>query len=77
VAAGPEGSLETSSYPSAPLVLPAVHGGCAEMDTVVPLVQRLAKHIEQLVALPDDFARKRSESTKSSVIAAAATMSAS
>jgi hypothetical protein len=34
-------------YPSAPLVIPAKHGGCAEMHPVVPLVQALAKHIEQ------------------------------
>ena len=42
-------------YPSAPLVLPAKHGGCAEMHPVVLLVQALAKHIEQLVALPDEL----------------------
>jgi hypothetical protein len=31
--------LATRAYPSAPLVLPAVHGGCAEMHPVVRLVQ--------------------------------------
>jgi hypothetical protein len=40
-------------YPSAPFVFPSALGGCPEAHPVVPMVQALAKHIEQLVALPD------------------------
>ena len=40
-------------YPSAPLLFPSARGGCPEAHPVVPMVQALAKHIEQLVALPD------------------------
>jgi ribonuclease HI len=40
-------------YPSAPFVFPSARGGCPEAHPVVPMVQALAKHIEQLVALPD------------------------
>ena len=40
-------------YPSAPFLFPSARGGCPEAHPVVPMVQALAKHIEQLVALPD------------------------
>jgi ribonuclease HI len=40
-------------YPSAPLLFPSARGGCPEAHPVVLMVQALAKHIEQLVALPD------------------------
>jgi len=42
-------------YPSAPLAFPSARGGCPEAHPVVPMVQALAKHIEQLVALPDEL----------------------
>jgi len=42
-------------YPSAPIVFPSEHGGCPVAHPLVPLVQALAKHIEQLVALPDEI----------------------
>ena len=42
-------------YPSAPFLLPSARGGCPEAHPVVPMVQALAKHIEQLVALPDEL----------------------
>ena len=42
-------------YPSAPLLLPSARGGCPEAHPVVLMVQALAKHIEQLVALPDEL----------------------
>ena len=42
-------------YPSAPLVFPSARGGCPEAHPVVPMIQALAKHIEQLVALPDEL----------------------
>ena len=42
-------------YPSAPFLLPSARGGCPEVHPVVPMVQALAKHIEQLVALPDEL----------------------
>ena len=42
-------------YPSAPLTLPSAHGGSPVSHPRVLLVQALAKHIEQLVALPDDL----------------------
>jgi hypothetical protein len=41
------------SCPTAPFVFPSARGGCPEAHTGVPMVQALAKHIEQLVALPD------------------------
>ena len=44
-----------TGYPSAPLMLPSEHGGCPVEHPRVLLVQALAKHIEQLVALPDDL----------------------
>ena len=44
-----------AGYPSAPLTLPGDHGGCPVTHPRVLLVQALAKHIEQLVALPDDL----------------------
>ncbi len=40
-------------YSSAPFVFPSARGGCPEEHQVVPMVQALVKHIEQLVALPD------------------------
>ncbi len=42
-------------YPSAPLSIPSARGGCPDAHPVVPMVQALAKHIEQLVALPDEL----------------------
>ena len=42
-------------YPSAPLAFPSACGGCAEMHPLVPMIQALAKHVEQLVALPDEL----------------------
>ncbi len=36
-------------YPSAPLSFPSACGGCAEMHPLVPMIQALAKHVEQLV----------------------------
>ena len=42
-------------YPSAPLSFPSARGGCPEAHPVVTMVQALAKHIEQLVALPDEL----------------------
>jgi hypothetical protein len=42
-------------YPSAPLSFPSARGGCPEAHPVVPMVQALAKHIEQHVALPDEI----------------------
>ena len=42
-------------FPSAPLTLPSEHGGSPVTHPRVMLVQALAKHIEQLVALPDDL----------------------
>jgi hypothetical protein len=39
-------------YPSAPIVFSSAWGGCTEAHPVVPMIQPLAKHIEQLVALP-------------------------
>ena len=44
-----------TGYPSAPLMLPSEHGGCPVAHPRVLLVQALAKHIEQLVALSDDL----------------------
>ena len=43
-----------SGSPCAPLSLPSEHGGSHVAHPRVMLVQALAKHIEQLVALPDD-----------------------
>ena len=45
----------TPSYAAAPFRLPSENGGCPEVQPRVILVQALAKHIEQLVALPDDL----------------------
>jgi ribonuclease HI len=42
-------------YPSAPLVFPSARGGCPVAHPVVHMIQALAKHIEQLVALPDEL----------------------
>jgi len=42
-------------YPSAPLLLPEENGGCATAHPRVLLIQALATHIEQLVALPDQL----------------------
>ena len=42
-------------YPSAPLVFPGEHGGCPVAHPIVSMVQALAKHLEQLVALPDEI----------------------
>ena len=42
-------------FPSAPLTLPSDHGGCPLAHPRVLLIQALSKHIEQLVALPDDL----------------------
>jgi hypothetical protein len=42
-------------YPSAPLAFPSACGGCAEMHPLVPMIQALAKHVEQLVALPEEL----------------------
>jgi hypothetical protein len=41
------------SYLSALQVFPSARGGCPKAHPVVTMVQALAKHIEQLVALPD------------------------
>ena len=45
----------TPGYAAAPFRLPSDNGGCPEVQPRVILVQTLAKHIEQLVALPDDL----------------------
>ena len=45
-------------FPSAPLTLPSEHGGSPVTHPRVLLVQALAKHIEQLVALPDDLRKE-------------------
>ena len=42
-------------YASAPLMFPSRCGGCPVVHPKVILVQALAKHIEQLVALPDEL----------------------
>ena len=42
-------------YPSAPLLLPVENGGSATPHPRVLLIQALATHIEQLVALPDQL----------------------
>ena len=42
-------------FPSAPFTFPADQGGCPVAHPLVHLVQALAKHIEQLVALPDEL----------------------
>ena len=42
-------------YPAAPLTVPSTHGGSPVMHPCVPMIQALAKHIEQLVALQDDL----------------------
>ena len=42
-------------FPSAPFSFPADQGGCPVAHPLVHLVQALAKHIEQLVALPDEL----------------------
>jgi len=42
-------------YASAPLLLPSRCGGCPVAHPKVIMVQALAKHIEQLVALPDEL----------------------
>ncbi len=42
-------------YPSVPLMFPGEHGGCPVTHPVVPMIQALATHIEQLVALPDEL----------------------
>ena len=45
-------------FPSAPLTLPSEHGCSTVTHPRVLLVQALAKHIEQLVALPDDLRKE-------------------
>ena len=45
----------TPSYAGAPFRLPSDNGGCPEVQMRVILVQALAKHIKQSVALPDDL----------------------
>ena len=45
----------TPSYAAAPFQLPSENGGCPEVQPRVILVQARAKHVEQLVALPDDL----------------------
>ncbi len=42
-------------YPFAPLLFPSARWGCPEARHVVPMIKALAKHIEQLVALPDEL----------------------
>ena len=42
-------------YPSSPLQLPSDHGGTPVAHPRVILIQALAKHVEQLVALPDEI----------------------
>jgi len=42
-------------FPSAPLMFPREYGGCPGTHPVVPMIQALATHIEQLVALPDEI----------------------
>ena len=42
-------------FPSAPLMFPSADGGCPVAHPLVPMVQALAKHVEQLVALPDEL----------------------
>ena len=43
------------SFASAPLILPSDKGGCPVDHPLVHLIQALAGHIEQLVALPDEL----------------------
>jgi hypothetical protein len=43
------------SFASAPLMFPSADGGCPVAHPVVLMVQALAKHVEQLVALPDEL----------------------
>ena len=43
------------SFASAPLTLPSENGGCPVEHPRVHLIQALAGHIEQLVALPDEL----------------------
>ena len=45
----------TPSYAAAPFLLQIENGGCPQVQPLVILVQALAKHIEPLVALPDDL----------------------
>ena len=45
----------TPGFASAPLMFPSDVGGCPVAHPVVPMVQALAKHVEQLVALPDEL----------------------
>ena len=45
----------TPGFPSGPLTLLSERGGCPVAHPVVPMIQALSKHIEQLVALPDDL----------------------
>ena len=45
----------TPGYPAGPLSLPSERGGCPVAHPVVAMIQALSKHIEQLVALPDDI----------------------
>ena len=42
-------------FPSAPFLFPSDQGGCPVAHPRVHLVQALSKHIEQLVALPDEL----------------------
>ena len=42
-------------FPSSPLQLPSDHGGNPVAHPRVILIQALATHIEQLVALPDEI----------------------
>ena len=45
----------TPGFPSGQLTLPSERGGCPLEHPIVSMIQALSKHIEQLVALPDDL----------------------
>ncbi len=47
------GGLEAASWP--PSCTALVRQRCSEAHPVVPMIQALAKHMEQLVALPDEL----------------------
>ena len=49
----------TPGFLSGPLTLPSEPGGCPVAHPVVPIIQALSKHTEQLVALPDDLRQQR------------------
>jgi hypothetical protein len=56
MAADPADGLEAPSWlPFRSTCFPSARGVCAEMHPVVLMMQALAKHVEQLVALPDEL----------------------